>query len=560
MLEVEGVSLVEYSIPLGSSACVDLLDSGFKLCEAWGSADIDGSNYDTMAWTSGDDATMPPLEFYMTVGGNQTTMKEKSLKGKLQRAGFYYSSIAGVFSTDSGTTTASPPKPFTPTVECILGLAETRVECLTVLSEGSSTSSVESCDGAIDTIDLAGASTCRCNPAINSLLGVSVSETCASREWQETYEYGCSASDASVDAQRFETLRRYKASFSKPRDEFLAELEAVLSSDAIVEFLGIGKYVGVQAIWEFGLPFNPDVNSGLLVAGLPESMSEISMDAGGFQSRTLDNMYVLSEKFDDIGSAKLKYVQGSFSSIQFLPCSGTISGVFKALDDFSFNMMTELLDITTSFGAVDTYDKTLMSSAIASIKHYESLRTNQCVQGIFLKSVHLYKMQKAPGSASRCLVLGETSYFKMNDGLANEKSFVLKYVTMLKTVNVDGELKYFQKADTDAYIVEIWSAGKVVAGLEVDIGENKCMSLFLVKFCVSTAEDASGRRLAEGASGRLHLEVDGEKTEPIVLWNESVTTSTTASPVERLPDKEAAYSHAAIRYMMPLFLIIVSLP
>jgi hypothetical protein len=538
---VEDKEFGQISLTMGSSDCLDI--TSLKFCVRWEpNEDIEKSK------------PSPNLDIFVEVGNSTTDASRMSLDTFFKTAGYDF---LRVFSADSGPTTAPSPKPFTSTKQCILALAEKRVACLADLSEGS-TLPVEECDKTVEAMDLIGATSCRCNPAVSSLLGLLESETCATRVWEETYEYGCAASDASVDAQRFESLRRYKAAFSKPRDELLAELEAVLSFDAIVDFFGIGKYTGVQGISEFGLTLNTGVNSGLLVAGLPESISEISMDAGGFQSRALDRMYVLSDRTEDVDDAELKYVQGSFSSIQFVSCSGTISGVVKALDDFSFTTMTKTLNIIPNFGPHNMHDQGLFHSAIASIKYYESLRTNDCIQGIFLKSVHLYKMQTLVGSESRCLILGETSYFKMSDALTNEKSFALKYVTILKTVNVDGHLKYFQKSD-NLYVVEIASGGNVLGSIEVDIGENKCMNIFLVKFCVSTLEDTRARRLAGGHSGKLHLEVDGEKTEPIVLWNETTTASTTSSPVQISPDKPTAYSFTILLHMAPMALIAISM-
>merc|ERR1711871_775397 len=43
-LHVEGYDILDVSIPLGSSSCVEL-PSGIELCEAWGSPDV---TYDTM--------------------------------------------------------------------------------------------------------------------------------------------------------------------------------------------------------------------------------------------------------------------------------------------------------------------------------------------------------------------------------------------------------------------------------------------------------------------------------------------------------------------------------
>jgi hypothetical protein len=322
-------------------------------------------------------------------------------------------------------------------------------------------------------------------------------------------------SDTQVDAERIQTLIRYKAAFSKPEEEFLAELEAVLAPDATYEFLGIGKYVGPSDI---GLMLTPTVTSGLLVAGLPVSMAEIGIDAVGFTSKSLNEMYVLSSEATDTDDAELTYVQGSFVSLQFVSCSGTIKSVFKALDDFSFGKMTTLLEMPTSYGGLEIYDQTLLRTAASSIFSFDKLRSNECVEGIFVRSKHMYKV--VGDSSTPCVVLGETSYFKVaydTTILKNEVSFAMKYVTPLKTITSDGTLKY--AFSDEGMSLEMSSGGRKYASMQVDAtGAPKCISIFMAKFCLSMSEEEAGdRRLMDADSGKLYLEVDGNKTDAIVL-------------------------------------------
>jgi hypothetical protein len=239
------------------------------------------------------------------------------------------------------------------------------------------------------------------------------------------------------------------------------------------------------------------------------------------------------------------FIQGSISAVQFSSCSDTITGLFKGLDDFSFGTTTKLLKISPDFDATD-YDTELMRSALTSIVFFESLRTNECVNGIFVGSKHMYTLQTLPGESSvRCLVLGETSYFKIaGEPSSTEYSFIL-HITGLVPIQKDGFLKY--SLDDEIATVEISSGGMLIAKKDVVFGTTECLSLFRLKYCFSwSVEDSSGRRLADEAPGKLYLEVDGKKTESIVIWDGFANTSNLTSNTPSTLAQEAQYSGSSV--------------
>jgi hypothetical protein len=498
----------------GSSSCLDIMS--LKLCLIWASGE---SAFDVGMFVEVDDVT--------------TDASVVDMGSFFDIAGMAVVSLTSLTSRTSPAS-AEPAVPLiaSATEECVRRLAGIRTECLTAFFEGSTLSAVD-CYQDVEAMDLADATICRCNPAIQYLLGFSESEECATLllELNQTYSYGCSAPDSVVDAQRLQYLVQYERSAS------LGELQEALAADATVEFLGIGKSAGVQAIWEM---VKPIVNSELLVAGRPLGLSEISIDAIGFQNRALDEMYALSTTTEDIDTAEAKYARGSFTAVHFLPCSGVIKGVVKAVDDFSFNMMIKKLMITPSFDDPSIYSAELFQSAVASVKYFESLRSNECVKGIFVASKHLYTVQTPFGETSKCLILGEKSYFKLDGSSSDGFNFALNFVTPFRIINTDGGITVTIKEDITS--VEMSSDGVSIAKLEVSLGTSKCINLFLLNFCYASETTQSGRRLGDPERGTLHLEVDGEKTEPIVMWQkEEATTNTTAAPQSEGPSSTSEY-------------------
>ena len=99
----------------------------------------------------------------------------------------------------------------TSTGDCLNLMANIKVDCLSFLG-GSFAAGPECFSGvtasAID--EIFGGTDCRCNPAVQASLPVSVVEAittgCGERK---TYTYGCEESDQSIDLARYNQLKRF---------------------------------------------------------------------------------------------------------------------------------------------------------------------------------------------------------------------------------------------------------------------------------------------------------------------------------------------------------------
>merc|ERR1711871_237393 len=73
----------------------------------------------------------------------------------------------------------------------------------------------------------------------------------------------------------------------------------------------------------------------------------------------------------------LNFTQGSFNVIRFLPYSGTISSVFRAVDDFTFKTLTVLQPALPDYNEMK-YCKTLMDQCTGDAAQFASYE--ECTQ------------------------------------------------------------------------------------------------------------------------------------------------------------------------------------
>lgn len=247
------------------------------------------------------------------------------------------------------------------TEECVRRIADVRAECVTALSLGT-TSSPEDCNATVQALDLEDSTSCSCNTAIRSFFTISGDCSLA-----ETFEYGCEASDESVDAQRFDAVAKFKAALSMMPDAALAELQTVFASDIRFEFIGIGTYVGASEVLNFLQMMNPAVSS-VVLSGSTVELKSFEIGPDGFRIVALDSMSAFAES--------LKFMQGSFNSLEFLPCSGTISAIGKMVDDFTFKTLGPLQAGLPEYNE-KKYCRTLMDVCTGDAAQFSSY--DECV-------------------------------------------------------------------------------------------------------------------------------------------------------------------------------------
>jgi hypothetical protein len=521
------------------------------------------------------------------------------------------------------------------TAACVKRLAILRPECVSVFSGGQALSPVD----CYETIQ--GESNCRCNSAIRSLVSFSGTPDC---DLVDTFEYGCTVSDMAVDALRLQAIKRFKAALSTS----FSELEGVIDPDAALEFFGIGKYVGGSEIWKIAQMMN--TNSGPLTLGQILELTSIDVGATGFNVISLEQM----SAFSDV----LKAVQGSFKAFEFKSCTGTITAVSVAVDDFTFKTLTVLQPalpqynekkycktlmqqctgeasqfvsyeecVTFNEESVPLYDKscgglvgfgngrfcrmvnqymvtsddaescanvglgggdsstcgagtcsyrTLYNSGMLlkakdAISSFLDLGSHECIDGIWKQSEYLYKwstsVADSVGDGSEpswdCLVLGKESYFKL---VSADDMWKRGYELKYSSFTIAGGLSFGFSTDADGegnlLVMTLTRGDRVLFDIEVPFGTSKCVAIFQVEFCSSYAADVTDiRRLSDAKPVKLHLKVDGEETESIVLVNVSSTNSSgEPSSDQDQDDADQTYSLSTNLYlcMMPIVLAIIS--
>jgi hypothetical protein len=455
-----------------------------------------------------------------------------------------------------------------------------------------------------------------------------------------------------IDSQRIASLIKYQAALSTLSEASLSNLEAVLASDANLQFVGFGKYVGARAIWEFAHMLNA---VGIFTPDRTIKLKSFDVTAAGFFSSVLDKVNAFS--------GVLKFVRGSYLSVEFQPCSDKITTVSTFVDDFTFTTLTtlqaaqpqyneksycetlmkectgdaeqfasfeECMQFSDKSSLLDTsckgvwgfgnsklcrminqyaikdgdvetcarvgpaggnegstcgpgdcnyrtiFDNALLWKAKSTVLPFSALGSHACIDGLWEPSEYMFTLQSPvadgikDGTGSKpfeCLVLGQDSYFKMQKSSEEETtfSFDLKLATRLRDFGASGKLKYSISTDASgdsAVFIIVSRGGKVIARKEVPIGSSSCLNLFSIDLCTSYGDDTDieSRRLSDKKPVKLFLKVDGEKTESIVVAEESPVQSTDKPEIDTTTSPATvAYSSTASLHMTPIALIAISM-
>jgi hypothetical protein len=454
------------------------------------------------------------------------------------------------------------------TADCLRILAQLDVSCVSFLSGelGSSSSACIGLDVDNDWKRFSSRTSCGCNPAIRELMNLT-SDGC---EPVNVSTYGCEMPDDVVDKMRIETIRRYKAAFSLPREEFSKELNNIFTSDATYTILGLDTYRGIDAIIEGSLFMNPLVADDLLVSGYAVALSDLTLDSNGMRSGAQNVMFA--------HGLTTKFVQGSYSEVEFLSCSGMISSIFLVFDDFSFTAIIVKPPSIPRYSQLDSVPLPKPSYSAAELsadqiklgkewayKFYD-VGTHDCINGMWNKAVYFRTWQSVGDTGVDCLVLGKGSYLKLYpsdvDGYAD---FSLLYEHPLKTIRIKGTSRFEVTTSTDGE--EVLAVGLLIDGrhlgaMDIPLNASNCINLWMLKYCGSWKDDDLRARRLEGSLPQLkvYMEVEHGDTESITIWDPNVNTftatSTTTPPLGNdwkwsasLSGPIAALSSLAIRYV-----------
>lgn len=424
------------------------------------------------------------------------------------------------------------------TTSCLQKLADENSTCASVFSAGARP--FEPCPKAMLS-EMKDRGICACNPAIREISELQV-EDCVSVDSPADW-YGCDLSDTAVDQLRVASLRRYNAALFLSKDDLAAEFRAIFAQNATYAILGVDPYVGVDAIIDGLLFLNPYLADKLVQYGSALEVRQLHLDDKGFVSVFLDMAYA--------HGSELKFAQGSYNSVEFLPCSGTVTSMFRALDDFSFRAIVVQPHTLARYTAIEsmrlptaTYSWAGLSAENAHAGkrwaiEFHNQGTHECVPGLWSEAAFLYTWQMQEDSGLECLVLGKRSYLKIfQSDIDGEMEFALRYENSLSDIDIKGTKKFLVVTDENGelqlHISMRYNGGTFLGDMEIGLGSSKCRNLWMLKFCGSWGEDSDARRL----NGILppvdvYVEVGDEETERITIWDPNVNAITTTTTPTR---------------------------